>query len=458
MPSEKKALIVGAGLVGSLWAILLARRGYAVHIYERRSDLRRAGYAGGRSINLALSHRGWKALEKAGVKEKIAAVAIPMPGRMIHSQQGTLTFQPYGRAGQAIYSVSRGGLNLELLNLADQFENVHFHFDQRCRHVDLDHNTVHFENTATGEFTAVQAPLLFGADGAFSAIRSSMQKIPLFNYSQSYLDYGYKEVSIPAANGSHAMEKNALHIWPRGKFMLIALPNPDGSFTGTLFLPFQGKTDAFEQLQTHAQILDFFKKYFQDVVPLMPQLCEEFQQNPTPPLVTIRCNPWHYQHRIALLGDAAHAIVPFFGQGMNAGFEDCTILDTLADEHSEDWIKVMDVYNQTRIQDGNAIADLALQNFIEMRDLVADPQFILRKKIETQLAEQHPEDFLPVYSMVSFSHLPYHRALAEVQAQNRLFQQIFKIENLERTWQDNPAIEQVFQQWVRSKSNWGSGT
>lgn len=452
MNPKQKILIIGAGLVGSLWAIFLAKRGYQVQVYERRQDMREAGFVGGRSINLAMSRRGWNAIEKAGIRDKIEAVAIPMPGRKMHSVEGELIFQPYGKEGQAIYSVSRGGLNLELLNIADHYENVQFYFHHRCLHVDVNTNEVLFENTKTGEQTTVQAPLIFGADGAFSAVRSSLQKIPRFNYSQSYLDYGYKELSIPpTADGSHAMDPYALHIWPRGKFMLIALPNVDGSFTCTLFLPFQGKAAAFERLQTKSQIVDFFKKYFPDAVPLMPHLLQEFQQNPTPSLVTVRCNPWHYQHRIVLIGDAAHAIVPFFGQGMNAGFEDCTILDALADKYPEDWTKIIEIYNNTRIKDGDAIADLALQNFIEMRDLVADPKFLLRKKIEAHLAAQHPQEFLPVYSMVSFSHLPYSEALAEVNAQNRLFEQIFKIENLEHTWQNNAAIDLIFQQWLSEK-------
>lgn len=448
MAKEKKALVVGAGLVGSLWAIFLAKRGYEVQIYERRSDMREAGFIGGRSINLAMSTRGWKALEKAGIKEKILEKAIPMHGRMMHSETGELTFQPYGKAGQAIYSVSRGGLNLELLNIADTFEQVDLHFDQRCRGVDLDTNTVHFEDGKTGAKTSIASPLVFGTDGAFSAIRNTLQKTPRFNYEQSYLEYGYKELTIPPhADGSHRMDKNALHIWPRQSFMLIALPNIDGSFTCTLFLPFDDKEDSFENLQTDAQVLSFFQKYFADAMPLMPSLLEDFQQNPTSSLVTIRCSPWHHQHRMLLLGDAAHAIVPFYGQGMNAGFEDCTVLDELLEQHDEDWEKAITEFNDTRIQDANAIADLALLNFVEMRDLVADPQFLLRKKIEKHLEKQHPNKFLPVYSMVTFSHLPYSTALAEVKAQNQLFEQIFSIPNIATNWQNIPQLDQIFESW-----------
>ncbi len=452
MTKDNRVLVTGAGLVGSLWAIFLANRGYEVLVYERRSDMRRAGFSGGRSINLAMSDRGWKALEKAGIKKNIEAVAIPMYGRIMHSLDGDLTFQPYGREGQAIYSVSRGGLNLELLQLADQFDNLHLHFDQRCLGVNLDRNEVQFEHAISGEITTVQAPLIFGTDGAFSAIRSSLQRTDRFNYSQSYLDYGYKELTIPPdTDGQHCMDKNALHIWPRGKFMLIALPNIDGSFTCTLFLPFGGEADSFENLQTDAQVLAFFEKYFADAVPLMPELLADFRQNPTASLVTIRCNPWHYAHRVLLLGDAAHAIVPFFGQGMNAGFEDCTLLDQLVEKYDGDWTQAIEIFNQTRIKDADAIADLALQNFIEMRDFVADPKFLLRKQIEGYLAFKYPDRFIPAYSMVSFSHTPYSAALAQVHAQNRLFEQILSIPNVEHNWRENPEIDRIFHCWAEQQ-------
>jgi len=255
---EKKAIVVGAGLVGSLWTILLARKGYQVTVYERRPDMRKAGFVGGRSINLAMSNRGWKAMELAGIKEKIMATAIPMQGRMMHSVEGELTFQPYGKEGEAIYSVSRGGLNLDLLNLADEFPNVSLHFNQSCKKVDLDNNLLTFKDEETGETQEVTAPLIFGTDGAFSAVRGSMQRTSRFNYSQTYLSHAYKELTIPAGGaGSFLIEKEALHIWPRSRFMLIALPNQDGSFTCTLFLPFEGE-ESFERLNTDEEILAFF--------------------------------------------------------------------------------------------------------------------------------------------------------------------------------------------------------
>lgn len=451
MENKKKVAIAGAGLVGALWAAILAKRGYEVDVFEGRPDFRQAGYIGGRSINLALSERGWKALDIAGIRDRIESAAIAMPGRMIHDADGKLTFQPYGEDGQAIYSVSRGGLNIELVNIADEYERVRFHFNQKCKGIDLATQTLQFENTVTGAKYALEESRVFGTDGAFSAVRGSMQRLPRFNYSQQYLGHAYKELNIPAReDGGHQMEKHALHIWPRSRFMLIALPNPGGSFTCTLFLPFEGK-ESFENLKTGAQVLAFFKKYFPDAVPLMPTLLQDFFENPTPGLATIRCNPWHYRHRVLLLGDAAHAIVPFFGQGMNAGFEDCTILDGLMDKYDEDWDAIIEEFNANRIEDANAIADLALMNFIEMRDRVADPRFLLRKKIEAYLHERFPEDFQSVYSMVSFSHVPYSAALAGVEQHRQLFEKILSIENVEQQW-NGPEVEAAFQAWLKERA------
>jgi kynurenine 3-monooxygenase len=447
---HETAIVVGAGLVGSLWAVFLARRGYQVKVFERRSDMRRAGYAGGKSINLAMSVRGWKAIEKAGIREKIEKVAIPMPGRMMHSVSGELAFQPYGKEGEAIYSVSRGGLNLELLNIAGSFPNVEFFFDHRCVEVDLEQPRITFEDLKSGKTNTFDAPLIFATDGAFSAVRHTLQRTDRFNYRQFYLDHGYKELTIPPAeNGAHRMDPGALHIWPRGNFMLIALPNADGSFTCTLFLPFEGEV-SFEHLHSDEEILGFFRAYFPDAVPLMPTLLRDFRANPTSSLVTVQCSPWQWQGRILLLGDAAHAIVPFYGQGMNAGFEDCTILDEMLDESGGDWSKTIPAFARQRVQDGNAIAELAQRNFVEMRDLVADPRFLLRKKIAADLHARFPQEFLPVYSMVTFSNTPYHVALREDDAQNALFRDILQLENIETEW-NSPAVERIFRQWLGRK-------
>lgn len=452
MSQKKKATIVGAGLVGALWSVILAKRGYEVDVYEMRPDFREAGYIGGRSINLALSERGWKATEIAGIREEIEKVALPMPGRMIHNQEGDTVFQAYGEQGQAIYSVSRGGLNIALVNIADSFGQVRFHFEQKCLGLDPFSNSLTFEDLKTNTTYTIEEELVFGTDGAFSAVRSSMQRIPGFNYSQEYLEHGYKELCIPAkADGSHAMSTGALHIWPRGQFMLIALPNIDGSFTCTLFLPFQGE-ESFENLKSNDQVLAFFKKYFADAIPVMPTLLQDFEDNPTSYLATIRCSPWHYKKRTLLIGDACHAIVPFFGQGMNAGFEDCTILDSLMDKYDEDWDAIIDEFNANRIEDANAIADLALMNFIEMRDKVADPQFLLWKKIEQHLHAKFPKEFQTVYSMVSFSHVPYSRALSEVSVQRTLFDKILSIPNIENNW-DGPETERVFREWLKNQAS-----
>lgn len=448
---EKRAIVVGGGLVGSLWSILMARRGYEVEVFERRPDMRASGYSGGRSINLAMSRRGWKAIERAGLRELIEPHAIPMYGRMIHHLDGSVVFQPYGKEEQAIYSVSRGGLNLELLKAAGQHPNVHLHFNQGCRRVDTEHNTLVFEDAETGARNTVAAPLIFGTDGAFSAVRNSLMKIPRFDYSQEYLSHAYKELTIPAAEGGgFLMEKNALHIWPRHQFMLIALPNADGSFTCTLFLAHEG-TVSFEKLKKDEEIETFFRKYFPDAMAMMPSLLEDFKGNPTSSLVTVRCKPWQYDGRILLMGDAAHAIVPFYGQGMNAGFEDCTILDDLANEHGEQWDLVLERFNRDRVKDGNAIADLALRNFIEMRDLVADPQFLLRKKIAAHLHEKFGADFLPAYSMVSFSDTPYSVALKAGEEQDALLDRILKVDGIEERW-DRPEVDTIFEAWRRRKS------
>lgn len=447
---EKSALVVGAGLVGALWTVFLARRGYRVQVFERRPDMRAAGYAGGRSINLAMSERGWKAVEKAGIRDKIEQVAIPMPGRMMHAVNGDCTFQPYGKTGEAIYSVSRGGLNLELLHIAAAFPNVEYHFEHRCAEVDLQEPRATFEDLRTGQLRTVEAPLIFGADGAFSAVRYALQRTDRFNYTQRYLDHGYKELTIPPdAAGAHRLEKNALHIWPRGNFMLIALPNADGSFTCTLFLPFEGEEAAFERLTDNESVRGFFQRYFPDALALMPTILEDFWKNPTASLVTVQCEPWQWQNRILLIGDAAHAIVPFYGQGMNAGFEDCTILDAMHDEYDGDWGRIIPDFARRRKADGDAIAELALRNFIEMRDLVGDPKFLLRKKIAAHLHERHP-DFLPVYSMVTFSNTPYHVALQEDDAQNRLFAGVLGLDNVEQEW-NGEAVETVFEAWRKEK-------
>lgn len=441
---KKDIVVVGSGLVGALLARVLADRGHRVRLFERRPDLRRVEISAGRSINLALSDRGWRALDAVGVGDAVREVAIPMKGRRLHAPDGALSFQPYGKEGQAIYSVSRGGLNAILMDHAEASENVEISFDQRCVSVDVEAPAIEVED-ATGERRRVEADLVFGADGAFSAVRLALMLRPRFNYSQTYEAHGYKELSIPPASGEgdarFRIEKNALHIWPRGGFMLIALPNLDGSFTVTLFLPYEGER-SFAALKTPDDVVSFFRAEFPDALEHMPTLTEDFFANPTGDLATIRCAPWYAGDKVCLIGDAAHAIVPFYGQGMNAGFEDCRVLRDLLDElgDPDDWGEVFRRFFELRKENADAIADLALMNFVEMRDRVADRRFLLRKKIEAKIHEMFGDAYLPLYSMVTFSHLPYAEALAKGREHDALMERIMGVEGIEERWH-TPAGE-----------------
>ncbi|MFN6089264.1 MAG: FAD-dependent oxidoreductase [Cyclobacteriaceae bacterium] len=434
MKKELHIAITGAGLVGSLLAIYLKNRGYQVSVFERRNDMRKnAGYEG-RSINLALSNRGIRALEEVGLAEELKKEAIPMHGRMIHDLQGHLNFQPYGKAGQYINSISRSGLNKVLMTKAESL-GVEFHFEQRIAKVDFEKTELTIQHS---KFDIQHLPfdLIIGSDGAFSAVRLAMQFTDQFNFSQNYIEHGYKELHIPAgATGSFQLEKNALHIWPRESYMLIALPNPDGSFTLTLFFPFTGET-SFETLSTKEKVTDFFKSVFPDAYALMPQLLEEFFQNPSSSLVTMRCYPW-VRNKTLLIGDAAHAIVPFYGQGMNAGFEDCRVLNQLLDQFADDWDQVLPSFQEIRKPNADAIAKLALDNFVEMRDLVNDADFILRKKIESKLHELFPEKWIPLYSMVTFhENIPYSVAYETGQKQKRIMEDVLKQLDIEKNWEN----------------------
>lgn len=439
---EQRIAVIGAGLVGSLQSLYLAKRGFQVEVYERRPDIRKAELVAGRSINLALSDRGWKALEQVGMGPRVKAMSIPMHGRMIHGVDGSLNFQPYGKEGQAIYSVSRGGLNQIMLEVADENPNVKLHFDQRCRDIDLHTNTVHFEHSGTGQRTVAQFDRIFGTDGAFSAVRWRLQKTDRFNYSQEYLSHGYKELEIPAhADGSHRLEKNALHIWPRGEYMLIALPNLDGSFTVTLFFPFEGPT-SFAAIRNSDDVIRFFESSFPDVIPHMPNLVEEYDNNPTSSLVMVKCSPWNYQDKICLMGDASHAIVPFYGQGMNSGFEDCRVFDALFDEVGANWEQAFSRFSTERKPDADAILELALRNYIEMRDKTADPSFVLQKKIEARFSAKHPDLWMPLYSQVTFSHIPYSEALAAGDRQDAIMKRVMNRSDIEAVW-DSEEVEQA---------------
>jgi kynurenine 3-monooxygenase len=439
---DKKVTIVGAGLVGSLLSIYLAKRGYKTEIYERRGDMRKEEMSAGRSINLALSDRGWRGLEGVGIAEEIRKIAIPMYGRFIHHKDGTNAYQPYGKNDQAIYSVSRADINMKLMDLAEKQKDVKIHFNKRCINIDRKNLEASFEDNISLEQVKVKSDLMFGADGAFAASRLNMQlSSDRFEYNQHYIECGYKELIIPPGpNGEFILEKNALHIWPRGSFMMIALPNPDGNFTCTLFLPFEGEK-SFSKLKTEEAVIAFFKEEFASAFPIMPTLVQDFMNNPVASLVTVKCFPWTFDHKIGLIGDAAHAIVPFYGQGMNCGFEDCVVLDELIEKHKENWVKIFDEYEALRKPDGDAIADLAVANFIEMRDKTADPKFLLQKKIEARFSEKHPEKWIPLYSMVTYSpHIRYSKALTEGKKQQAIMDQIMAMPDIETQW-DSAAVE-----------------
>lgn len=401
---KDKIIIAGAGLVGSLQALLLKQKGFEVHVYEKRSDPRRSEVAEGRSINLALSHRGIQPLKQANVFDRIEPSLIPMKGRMMHSESGELSVQPYGKDGQHINSVSRAMLNEALIQAAEE-EGTHFSFDHRCEAIDFETNVVHFSNGSTDK-----GDLIIGSDGAFSAVRKRFQMLDRFNYSQHYIEHGYKELRMDPVNGDFALDPNYLHIWPRGNFMLIALPNRDKTFTCTLFFPFEGEP-SFASLSDEEKVSDFFSAYFADAVDLIPELVSQYEANPTSSLVTISCEPW-FKNRSLLIGDSAHAIVPFYGQGMNAGFEDVRLFMEMAELKKYDWDELLPYYSSARKVDADAISELALHNFIEMRDHVGNPNFLRRKKLEAKLQEHYPNDWTPLYSMVTFTDIPYSKALS----------------------------------------------
>ncbi len=441
----EKIGIVGSGLVGSLQAILMAKKGYDVTVFENRPDLRKAKLIAGKSINLAMSDRGWRALQAAGIEGDIKEMAIPMYQRCMHAVDGSLSYQQYGKDGQAIYSVPRGGLNQKLMNLADKYPSIKYNFNHKCKDIELDSNTLIFEDTANKQEVKESFDKVFATDGAFSAVRFRMQKTPMFDYSQKYLDHGYKELIIPAnEDGTHKLDKNCLHIWPRGEFMMIALANMDGSFTCTLFFPMYGEK-SFDTINTREKVAEFFNETFTDAVPLMPTLLDDYFENPTSALVMVRCSPWNFENKVLLLGDSAHATVPFYGQGMNCGFEDCMIFQEMLDEANGNWDGLLSAYSKTRVPDGNAIIDLSLMNYIEMRDLTANKEFLLRKKIEAKFSNLYPEKWIPLYSQVTFSHIRYHKVIENGKAQNAIMEQVMKMPDIEANWDAQEVMDKMLE-------------
>jgi len=420
----EKIVVIGAGLCGSLMSLRLAQKGYQVEVFEKRPDMRKVSIVAGRSINLALSNRGLKSLGMVGLKEKALELVIPMRGRMIHGKDKSISFVPYsGREGEAIHSISRGGLNKLLLEEAENTGNVKFHFETDCTEVNPSKGKIKLHHLREHAFTDLDTDIILGTDGAYSAVRQSMMRQSnslRFDFSQQYLDAGYKELSIPCSeSGTFKMEKNALHIWPREGFMLIALPNLDGSFTVTLFLPFTGE-HSFESLNSDEKIWNFFHENFPTALEHMPALIEDYHANPTSALVTVKCFPWQANGTMAMMGDAAHAIVPFYGQGMNASFEDCYVLDQCMHKFGKNWSTVFQVYQSERKVNADAIADLAIDNFYEMRTATADPVFTLKRKIELQLEQTYP-DYFSKYSMVTFREdIPYIDAMIKGRKQDAI--------------------------------------
>ena len=445
------SLVIGAGLCGTLLAIRLAQRGHRVTLVEKRPDMRTVEQAAGRSINLALSDRGLQSLRMVGMEDHVRELCIPMHGRMIHPESGNAFFSPYsGREGEYINSVSRGGLNMALLDKAEATEGLSLLFNSPCRGVDLAAGTATFTDAPSGTDFSIDADLIFGTDGAGSAVRQSMMNNSAtlrFDFSQDWLPHGYKELTIPPAkDGSYRIEKHALHIWPRGTYMVIALPNLDGSFTVTLFRPYADRPYGFDALDSDEKILAFFEEKFPDALRHMPDLLADYHGNPTSPLGTIKCYPWAAHNTSLLLGDSAHAIVPFYGQGMNAAFEDVFVLDQFLDRHDGQWGKAFDAFQAHRKKDADAIADLAKDNFYEMRDHVDDPAFIKKRKLETALEHTFP-DYYSKYSMVTFNEeMRYSDAMMKGRAQDKwLLDQVSEVDSVEQL--DIESVYKRMKEW-----------
>ena len=424
MNKKDKILVIGAGLCGSLLALRLAQRGFKIEVYESRSDLRTSDISAGRSINLALSDRGLKALRLCGMEEKAREICIPMYGRLIHDKDGNIFSSNYsGRENEYINSISRGDLNAILLDEVEKHENVNIHFNKKCENIDIENNIANFEDYKTKQNFSIKADVIFGGDGAGSSLRKSYlsERKFLFSYSQDYLNHGYKELEIPAdKSGNHQISKGHLHIWPRGDFMLIALPNLDGSFTVTLFLSYDEGEFNFENLTSEKKITEFFEKEFPDALALIPNIKDEFINNPTGPLGTIKCSPWSYENKTLLIGDSSHAIVPFYGQGMNASFEDVYVLDEILNKDLGDWKSVFNEYQTKRKNDTDAIADLAIDNFHEMKKHVSNPLFKEKRVIEMDLEKTFPTEYSSKYSLVTFNeNIGYNEAMKRGRAQDK---------------------------------------
>ncbi|MBT8282034.1 MAG: FAD-dependent monooxygenase [Muriicola sp.] len=441
--TPKNIAIVGSGLVGSLLAIYLRPYGHSVTVFDRRPDIRTIEFSG-RSINLAMSDRGWKALREVSLEKQIKEIAIPLNKRAMHVLGKPQYFQKYGKEGEAIWSISRGILNRKMIDLAEE-AGVEFKFNEKVWDVDLPTATLYTGDSEKSEWKEYKFDIVFGCDGAFSRIRHKMQRRSRYNYSQDFIDVGYKELTIPPnKDGSHKLDKHSFHIWPRGKFMFIAMPNLDGSFTCTLFLPFEGEV-SFEKITTKKEAKAFFTTYFPNVMQDIENLTKDFFNNPTSAMVTMKCYPWTYWDKVALVGDSAHAVVPFYGQGMNAGFEDIYALNQIIKKFGDDWENIFQTFQKQRKPNADAIAELSYRNFIEMSSKTADPSFLLQKKIEKWFAEKHPTLWEPTYSRVTFSDRAYAEALAIGDFQEEIMQEVMKMPGIEEDWQNKKVENRILQ-------------
>ncbi|MDR0230487.1 MAG: FAD-dependent monooxygenase [Flavobacteriaceae bacterium] len=431
--------IVGSGLVGITLAIGLKERGYDVVVYDKSKDIREIDFSG-RSINLALSHRGWKTMQQVGIDKEIEHLAIPMYQREIHKLNQDSEYQPYGLNGESIWAISRGELNKELVSIAEK-KGVLFRFETAIYDIDLENATLYIGESEAAAWETIKHDFIFGADGAYSKVRNRMQRQSRFEYQQSYLSLGYKELVMPgnSNDGKHVLDPNSFHIWPRKDFMLIALANIDGSFTCTLFMPFEGEI-SFESIKTEQEIKAFFERYFPDALSLVPNLVSMYQMNPVNSLVTMKCFPWVHKDKVALIGDAAHAIVPFYGQGLNAGLEDVSVLLHLLDNGGDLSEEVLMQYQSDRKENADAIAELSYRNFEEMSTHTGDRMFLLRKKIEVFFAKKYPNMWLPLYDRVTFSANSYSEALKYGDVQRQIMDRIMKKDSIEVLW-DNAKEE-----------------
>ncbi|WP_259366719.1 MULTISPECIES: FAD-dependent oxidoreductase [unclassified Colwellia] len=465
--NETNITVAGAGPIGALLAIILARKGYNINLFESRPDSRQHDIYQGKSINIALSDRGWLALEAVGIAEQVRKEALPMKKRVMHGVDGTITEQAYGKDEQAIWSVSRAGINEQLLNLAEKEANVALHFEKRLTHVDFTTgcSSFSFDVAQSKGHIEIDADYIFGADGAFSKVRRLAQETPRFSYSQSFMPQSYIELTIPAnenetGDARFKMEKEALHIWPRKDFMLIALPNPDGSFTCTLFMNYESKHEgehSFCNLTERSHVIKFFNENFADAMPILADPIDDFMSKKASPLFLVKVDPWVINNKVALIGDAAHAMVPYYGQGMNCGFEDCRELGEIIDQYKGQWSDIFPAYQKQRKINADAITELAQRNFVEMSELSGDSNFLLQKKIEAKFHQLHPELWVPLYSMVTFCpHLPYSQALAIGDQQKLIMAEIMQIPNINTCWEDDFIYQKLRQLVCAQDKNKGN--